>query len=76
MIYKIYTLYIYTQAFIYIQYIHIYIYYVYTYRLLSNSSKHFHLQPYFPKIQFLFCLLSLLALWGGGPMVDTEGRIF
>ena len=27
------------------------------------------------KIQFLYCLLSSLAPWGG-PMVDTEGKIF
>ena len=26
--------------------------------------------PIFPKIQFFYCLLSLLAPWGG-PMVDT-----
>ena len=29
----------------------------------------------FQKIQFLFCLLSSVALWGG-PMVDTKGNIF
>ena len=28
-----------------------------------------------PKIQFLYCLLSSVILWGG-PMVDTEGSIF
>ena len=27
------------------------------------------------KIQFLYCLLSLVAPWGGS-MVDTEGKIF
>ena len=28
-------------------------------------SKHFCLQPFFPKIQFLYCLLSSVALWDG-----------
>ena len=38
-------------------------------------SKHFCVQLFSPKIQFLYCLLSSVAL-RGDPMVDNEGEIF
>ena len=34
----------------------------------------FYSQPFSSKVQFLYNLLSSVALWGG-PMVDTKGKI-
>ena len=36
--------------------------------------KHFCLQLFSSKVQFLYNLLSSVALWGG-PMVETKGKI-
>ena len=54
-------------------------------KILNKLSNMFILSGFYPsnfvyscfppKIRFLYCLLSSVALWGG-PLTDTEGKIF
>ena len=38
-------------------------------------SEPFFLQLFSSKIQFIYCLISLVSWWDG-PMLDTKGKMF
>ena len=49
--------------------------YMYVIRFTGFYPSTFVDSRFPPKIQFLYCLLSSVALWSG-PMVDTKGKMF